>query len=118
MATTIDIYDRGYVDGVRAFAHWKDGEQFVGTAGTKMTDAILKRKDSSGYDPPACCFNVPLLTASELLEKLVDLHKQLEQYAENSCNPYARYMASQAAATIARANGESPVLSMPSTVIQ
>ena len=55
MTKPIDIYDRGYVDGLRAFAWWKDGEQFVGTCGMKMTDAILARKESPGYDPPQCC---------------------------------------------------------------
>ena len=47
-----DLYDRGYVDGVRAFAWWKDGEQYVGTTGMKMTDAIVQRRSSPGYDPP------------------------------------------------------------------
>jgi hypothetical protein len=45
-------YDRGYVDGIRAFAHWKDGTQYVGTCGMKMSDAIVQRKKTPGYDPP------------------------------------------------------------------
>ncbi len=57
----IDIYDRGYVDGLRAFAWWRDGQQFVGTCGMKMTDAILERKESPGYDPPLCCIESELI---------------------------------------------------------
>ena len=32
----------GYVAGLRAFAWWKDGVQYVGTCGHKLDDAIRK----------------------------------------------------------------------------
>ena len=35
-------YQRGYVDGLTAFAWWKSGEQFVGTSGTTLKHAIKK----------------------------------------------------------------------------
>jgi putative phage-type endonuclease len=35
-------YQRGYVDGLTAFAWWKSGEQFVGTSGTTLNEAIKK----------------------------------------------------------------------------
>jgi len=33
---------RGYVEGLRAFAWWKDGVQYVGTCGTTLKKAIEK----------------------------------------------------------------------------
>jgi len=36
-------YDQGYIDGLSAFAWWKDGEQFVGTTSTTLKAAIAKR---------------------------------------------------------------------------
>lgn len=35
-------YLHGYIDGLRAFAWWKDGTQYVGTCGTTLNDAIAK----------------------------------------------------------------------------
>jgi hypothetical protein len=36
----VDVYAIGFADGLRAFAHWRDGEQMVGTCGTKLKDAL------------------------------------------------------------------------------
>lgn len=33
-------YYEGMIDGVKLFAHWKDGEQFVGTCGRSLKQAI------------------------------------------------------------------------------
>jgi len=33
-------YDRGYVDGLRAYAWWRDGTEYVGTCGTTLKNAI------------------------------------------------------------------------------
>lgn len=33
-------YRQGFEDGLRAFAWWKDGVQYVGTCGTTLTRAI------------------------------------------------------------------------------
>ena len=35
-----NAYYDGMIDGVRLFAHWKDGEQFVGTCGKTLKKAI------------------------------------------------------------------------------
>jgi hypothetical protein len=35
---------KGYIDGLRAFAHWKDGVQYVGTCGTTLKEAIEEAK--------------------------------------------------------------------------
>ena len=33
-------YQQGYIDGLQAFAHWKDGAQYVGTNGKTLNNAI------------------------------------------------------------------------------
>ena len=33
-------YARGYIDGLTAYAWWRDGEQYVGTTGTRLSEAI------------------------------------------------------------------------------
>ena len=38
-------YYNGIREGIEQYAHWKDGEQFVGTCGTTLKSA-LKRIDS------------------------------------------------------------------------
>lgn len=50
--TPQDAYDRGFVDALRAYAHWMDGEQYVGTCGMKLKDAIVNRAIYPSYDPP------------------------------------------------------------------
>ena len=35
-----DAWIEGFAQGVRAFAWWKDGSQYVGTTGTKLKDVI------------------------------------------------------------------------------
>lgn len=40
-----EAYYNGIREGIEQFAHWKDGEQFVGTCGTTLK-AALKRIDS------------------------------------------------------------------------
>jgi hypothetical protein len=42
-------YDRGFVDGLKAHAHWKDGKQYVGTSGTTLAQAIADRADAGTY---------------------------------------------------------------------
>jgi hypothetical protein len=44
-------YKQGYEDGLTNFAWWKDGEQFVGTCGTTLKDAIRYAFKSSSYNP-------------------------------------------------------------------
>lgn len=33
-------YEQGYIDGLTAFAWWKDGVQYVGTTGMTLEQAI------------------------------------------------------------------------------
>ena len=40
--STKDDRADGYDAGLRAFAWWKDGVQYVGTSGTTLTEAIKK----------------------------------------------------------------------------
>lgn len=47
-----EAYRRGHEDGLRCFAHWKDGTQYVGTGGTTLTEALRRREESGYYLPP------------------------------------------------------------------
>lgn len=38
------LYDAGFADGLRAYAWWKDGIQYVGTTGERLVEAIGKRR--------------------------------------------------------------------------
>ena len=42
------IYLEGFIDGLREFAWWKDGQQYVGTCGTTLADAIKTAR--ANYD--------------------------------------------------------------------
>lgn len=35
-----EAYKQGFIDGLKCFAWWKDGQEYVGTCGTKLEDAI------------------------------------------------------------------------------
>ena len=39
-AGRINEYYNGMAEGVRLFAHWLDGEQFVGTCGRTLKEAL------------------------------------------------------------------------------
>lgn len=39
-AGRINEYFDGMVEGVRLYAHWKDGTQYVGTCGRTLAEAI------------------------------------------------------------------------------
>lgn len=41
---------RGYIDGLKAFAWWKDGVQYVGTCGTTLKEAIEQAKQECAVD--------------------------------------------------------------------
>ena len=57
-------YYNGIREGIEQYAHWKDGEQFVGTCGTTLKDA-LKRIDAEEKH------------ALELLEDRKDIKSEL-----------------------------------------
>ena len=38
-------YQKGFIDGIRRFAHWKDGVQLVGTTGKTLKSAIEEIKN-------------------------------------------------------------------------
>ena len=48
----MDAYKKGFIDGLMAYAHWKDGVQWVGTMGTKLEAAIEKVEGLWNYNPP------------------------------------------------------------------
>lgn len=45
-------YDEGFKDGLKAFAHWKDGIEYVGTTGWTLKKAIEKLSSTWNYYPP------------------------------------------------------------------
>lgn len=38
--TAVRAYIAGVQDGICAYAHWRDGKQYVGTCGTTLLDAL------------------------------------------------------------------------------
>lgn len=47
----IQIYKRGFIDGMTTFAHWKDGTQYVGTCGKTLKKAIEEVEDLFNFKP-------------------------------------------------------------------
>jgi len=50
--TNEEAYRQGFIDGLRCFAHWKDGKEFVGTSGTPYKEAIMTVEKRWNYNPP------------------------------------------------------------------
>lgn len=49
MKHTKGFYWDGFVDGLCAYAWWKDGIEYVGSCGTKLTDAIRNAQNLAYY---------------------------------------------------------------------
>ncbi len=45
------IYRKGFLDGLRCFAWWKDGVEFVGISGTRLRDAEAVCTTQWSYAP-------------------------------------------------------------------
>ena len=50
--TEEQAYYKGFEDGLRAFAWWSDGEEFVGTCGWTLRRALQEITELSTYLPP------------------------------------------------------------------
>lgn len=52
---TINLYKIGLIDGIRRFAWWKDGVQYVGTSGKTLAEAVaeieVETKDGNYRQP-------------------------------------------------------------------
>ena len=46
-----NAYRAGFINGVKAFAWWRDGEQYCGTSGTKLKDVKSAPHKIYGYAP-------------------------------------------------------------------
>lgn len=46
------MYDKGFQDALHCFAHWMDGDQYVGTTGLTLKQAIADRHSLHTYNPP------------------------------------------------------------------
>lgn len=47
-----DAYDKGFIDALRCFAVWRDGEEHVGSGFLTLKKAIEQRTELTYYDPP------------------------------------------------------------------
>jgi hypothetical protein len=47
-----DDYGQGFIDGITAYAWWKDGVQYVGTTGKTLKQAIETIELTWNYTPP------------------------------------------------------------------
>lgn len=47
-----DDYRKGFEDGIRCFAWWKDGVQMVGNCGTTLERALAGVENRHGFNPP------------------------------------------------------------------
>jgi hypothetical protein len=47
-----DAYKQGFIDGLKCFAWWKDGAEYLGTTGTILKEAISEVEKMWNYDPP------------------------------------------------------------------
>lgn len=60
-------YNKGFIDGLKAYAYWVEGEEMVGTTGTTLAKAIENHRDTWNYNPPHNTFN--LITAAMALDE-------------------------------------------------
>lgn len=44
----LDLYERGYVEGLTAYAWWKEGRMQVGTTGTTLAQAVRQFLERPG----------------------------------------------------------------------
>ena len=44
------LYKKGFIDGMKCFAHWKNGVEYVGTSGKLLKDAIDEIEILWNYD--------------------------------------------------------------------
>lgn len=47
-----DAYRQGFIDGLTAYAHWRDGHQEVGTTGRTLKEAVEKVEETWNWSPP------------------------------------------------------------------
>ena len=46
-----EIYKKGFIDGLKCYAHWENGEQQVGTCRRKLEDAIRNVEYAWNFTP-------------------------------------------------------------------
>lgn len=50
----VEVYRKGFADGLTAYAHWQDGEQIIGaSSGHKLKDVIANMEEVWNYNPEA-----------------------------------------------------------------
>lgn len=48
----MDEYKKGFIDGLRAFALWKQGREVLGTSEVSLEETIEKVEEVWNYKPP------------------------------------------------------------------
>lgn len=61
-------YRKGFEDGLRCFAWWKDGAQQVGTCGWTLKDALEHIEDLGTFSPPPAPESYPLDDLTQLVD--------------------------------------------------
>ena len=97
-----DLYKQGFIDGLTAYAWWKNGSRYLGTSGRTLKEAISNVEHEWNYNPPPDKVNAALVAA---LEKLTD--QNLTFYRGCVADGQISYAdVQQARATLALARGE------------
>lgn len=48
----IEAYEQGFLDGIKAYAWWKDGQQMVGTTGKTLKKAQENYRETWNFNIP------------------------------------------------------------------
>lgn len=72
-------YKAGYLDGIIAYAHTKDGRQYVGTTGRTLSDAIANVEETWNYHEP----KIPPYKAPDLEMRLVVIIREARALQQN-----------------------------------
>lgn len=84
----IRIYEadmlRAYMDGVRAYAWWKDGIQYVGTTGKTLEQALVTAQQSYRYHH-----------RKQTVVPTITIREQLAAYAHNAWSGWMVYLFSK-----------------------
>lgn len=72
-------YKEGFIDGITAYAHSKDGQQYVGTTGSTLREAVANVEDTWNYHNP----HIKPYVASSLESRLIVIIREARAMQEN-----------------------------------
>lgn len=87
-----DIYRQGFIDGLSTYAHWRDGEQYVGTTGRTLKSATEFPENAWNWNPPdetpaGDRINAPAVDEWESCKRLTDVPEVDEALRNFSDDP-------------------------------